>query len=75
VAANPVDVQPTSPGFFTAYPGGTARPLTSALNYNTGQIRANNAILPIGVAGDVAVFCGQGLGTAHLIVDVNGYFR
>jgi len=47
---------------------------SSTINYSAGQIRANNAIIALGAAGDVQVFCGQGFGTADLIIDVNGYF-
>lgn len=68
--------QPTTgPGFLTLYPGGTPRPLAATINYNAGKTRANNAIIPLGVAGDITVRCGQGSGTAQLIVDVNGYFE
>jgi len=33
---------------------------SSTINYSAGQIRANNAIIALGAAGDVLVFCGQG---------------
>jgi len=76
VALNVVAVQPSDgPGFFTLYPGGSSLPLASTINYSAGQIRANNAIIPLGVGGDIAVRCYQGLGTAHLIIDVSGYFQ
>jgi hypothetical protein len=45
------------------------------LNYSSGQTRANNAVVSLGAAGDIAVRCGQGSGTAHVVVDVNGYFQ
>jgi len=46
------------------------------MNFRTGQIRANNAMLllatdgtgKIGVKNDAA-------GSVHLVVDVNGYFK
>jgi len=76
LSVNVAAVTPTTgPGFFTLYPGGTPRPLFSTINYSAGQIRANNAIVTLGAAGDVAVYCGQGSGTAHLVIDVNGYFQ
>jgi len=68
--------RPTAgPGFLTLYPGGTALPLASTLNYRIGITRANNAIVPLGAGGEVIVHCGQGGGTADLVVDVNGYFQ
>jgi hypothetical protein len=76
LSVNVVAVTPTTgPGFFTVYPGGTPRPLFSTINYSAGQIRANNAIVTLGAAGDISVYCGQGSGTAHLVIDVNGYFQ
>ena len=68
--------QPTTgPGFFSLYAAGTSLPLVSTLNYSSGQTRANNAIVPLGAGGDVAVRCGQGSGTAQIVIDVNGYFQ
>jgi Right handed beta helix region/Immunoglobulin I-set domain/PKD-like domain len=75
VSLNVTVVQPTAPGYFTLYPGGTMLPLVSVLNYSTGQIKANNAVTPLSEAGTLSVFCGQGSGTAHLLIDVNGYFE
>lgn len=57
------------------YPGGTALPLVSTINYRASQTRANNAVARLGAAGDIAVRCDQASGTVHLIVDVNGYFE
>jgi hypothetical protein len=75
VSLNVTVVQPTTSGYFSLYPGGTPLPLVSALNYAVGQIKANNAITPLSEAGTLSVFCGQGSGTAHLLIDVNGYFE
>jgi hypothetical protein len=76
VAINVTVTQPTTgPGRFTVYTGGSTLPATSTLNYNNGQTRSNNAVVPLGTAGDMTVFCGQGSGTAHLVVDVVGYFQ
>jgi hypothetical protein len=76
VSANVVVTQPTTgPGFLTGYPAVTELPLFSTINYGAGQTRANNAVLSLGAAGDLAIHCGQATGTAHVIVDVNGYFQ
>jgi hypothetical protein len=76
VSVNVVAVSPTAgPGFLTVYPGGATLPVSSTINYTTGQIRANNSIAPLGVLGDVTVHCGQGSGTTHVVIDVNGYFQ
>src|ERR1700737_4575953 len=65
----------TGPGFLTLYPGGLSLPLVSTINYRAGQTRANNGIVSLGAAGAIAVHCGQGAGTTHLVIDVNGYFQ
>jgi hypothetical protein len=75
VSLNVTVTEPTAAGYLSLYPGGTALPLVSALNYSPGQTRANNAIAPLGAGGSLAVYCGQSSGTAHVIIDVNGYFE
>lgn len=75
VAINIAVTQTTGPGFLSLYPGGTSLPLASTLNYSSGQTRANNAIVALGTAGDIAVRCGQGSGTAQAVIDVIGYFQ
>jgi hypothetical protein len=76
LSVNVVSIGPTSgPAFLTGFPGGMPRPLISTVNAGAGQIRANNAILTLGGAGDISVYCGQGSGTADVVIDVNGYFQ
>jgi hypothetical protein len=75
VAVNLTVTQPSNPGFLTLYPGGQPRPLASFINYAPGQTRANNAILTLNPAGELAVFCGQGEGSTHFILDLSGYFQ
>ncbi len=75
-ALNVTVVSPTTgPGFLTVYPAGAPLPLASMLNYNQGAIRANNAIIQLGSGGSITVFCGQGSGTADLVIDTVGYFQ
>jgi hypothetical protein len=50
-------------------------PLASIVDYSFGQTRANNAILTLGPSGDFQIWCGQGSGTADVVVDVVGYFQ
>ncbi len=76
VAVNIAVTQPTNgPGFLTLFPAGSPRPLFSSINYNAGQTRANNAVIPVNASGAISVFCTQGGGTVHLVLDVNGYFQ
>lgn len=76
VAVNVAVTQPTNgPGFLTLYPAGQPRPLASSINFRVGQTRANNAILALSGSGALSVYCFQGAGTTHLIIDVTGYFQ
>jgi hypothetical protein len=65
---------PTSQGNLRVFASGTPAPAISTLNYVAGLTRANNAVAPLGSAGQVAVRCAPA-GTAHVVVDVNGYFQ
>jgi hypothetical protein len=71
VAANITVTESAAPGFVTAWPAGTARPLVSNINtMRSGQTVPNAAIVPLG-ADDLALFTQSG---AQLIVDVNGWY-
>lgn len=86
VSANVTVVQPTAPGHLRLWPADTDIPGTSVINFSTGQVRANNAILPLAAApadpgqddrsGQILIepFLAGG-GTVHVILDVNGFFQ
>jgi hypothetical protein len=76
VAVNATVISPGGSGFLKTYPTGCLVPATSTLNFGTGQTRANNAVLALGTNGQVAVLPSvTGSGTAHLALDVVGYFE
>jgi streptogramin lyase len=75
VAYNFTITQPTGQGDLRTVPGGGTLPLVSTMNWRAGQTRANNAITPLGLSGDITVHVDQASGTVDLIIDVNGYFR
>lgn len=76
ISINATVIQPTSGGYLTLYPGGTSTPLASTINFGAGQIKANNAIVPLGAGGTLSVLAGMGGGnTVHFVLDVNGYFQ
>ena len=75
ISINITVTQPTSLGFLTLFPGGTAAPLASNINFRAGQTRANNDIVPLGTNGTLSVVDGQATGTTDFILDVNGYFQ
>ena len=75
VAVNLTVTQPTVQGNLRLYPADQGLPSTSTLNYTAGQTRANNAIVGLSPSGELAVHCSQASGTAHVILDVAGYFE
>lgn len=75
VALNVTVTEPGAPGNLRLYPGGSM-PATSTVNYAAGQTRANNAIVPLSVMGNLTAYASQAAGTSlHLIIDVSGYFE
>jgi hypothetical protein len=74
VFLNVTVVSPTVTGNLRIYPTGTPLPTVSALNYAGGQTRGNNGIFKLGPGGQINVRAAQGSGTAHVVIDVAGYF-
>jgi hypothetical protein len=64
--------EPGAAGFVTVFPCGAARPLASNVNFVAGSTVANSVVSGVGSNGRVCVFT---LVAAHLVVDVNGYFK
>ena len=70
VIVNVTAVSPSAGGYLTVYPGGTARPTASNVNYKPAQTVANQAIVKVSSAGQITVFTSA---KTHLLVDVTGY--
>ena len=69
-------VTPNAAGNLVAWPGGAA-PTISVLNWDAGAIAlGNGTIVPLSVTGSLSVQINAAVGnaTAHLVIDVNGYF-
>ncbi len=62
----------TASSYLTVYPAGSARPLTSDLNWVGGQTVANLVVVGLGPNGVVSL-TGAG-GTADVVVDVDGWY-
>ena len=76
VAVNLAVTLPTGRGYLNAYAASlSAPPTTSVLNFSAGNTRANNAVVELSPAGEIAVFNGMASGTTHLVLDVVGYFE
>lgn len=78
VALNVTVVQETEMGDLRLYPAGGALPTASAINFTANHAKANNAVIPLGTSGQIAVRCDMGAGSTgstHFLVDVLGYFQ
>jgi hypothetical protein len=73
VFLNATIVSPTDTGNLRIFPTGGQVPVASANNFAAGQIRGNNGVYTLDALGRFDVRL-QPVGTAHLVVDVAGYF-
>jgi hypothetical protein len=74
VSLNLTVTEPTAAGNLRLYPAGTSA-VVSNINYVAGQTRANNTTVNLSDAGALIVHCAQASGTAHFVLDVNGYYE
>ena len=61
-------------GFVSVYPcasTSTAKPDVSNMNFGNGQTLANAVTVPVSAGGYICLYV---YGTAHLLVDANGYY-
>lgn len=70
VSLNVTVVGPSTPGYVTAYPCGTDRPLTSNVNFVATQVVPNAVLSGVGAGGRVCIFTSA---TTNLVVDLNGW--
>ena len=77
VAMNVTVTQPSGGGFLTVWPGGSARPATSSVNFEAGESVPNLVMVGVGAAGEILIhdFLYLETGTTHVIVDVVGYYQ
>jgi hypothetical protein len=75
VAVNLAVVTPSNSGDLRVYPAGGAVPLASAINFRSGIVRANNAIIPLSASGQISVQCDMPSGGTNFFFDVFGYFQ
>ncbi|MBC8647368.1 MAG: hypothetical protein H7X85_09415 [Thermoanaerobaculia bacterium] len=74
IAVNVTVTGASQPGFLRVYAADESSVSTSTINYRAGLTRSNNAVIRLDNSGAVAAYCGQGGGTAHVLLDVFGYF-
>ncbi len=64
-------IDPSAPGYLTAFPAGGTMPTSSVVNYSTGVTVANSAIIPVGANGDIAIYASAG--GPNIAIDAVGY--
>ena len=72
VALNVTATEPTMSSFLTVFPATVPRPTASNLNMSPGATVSNMVIVPVGANGRVSIF--NLAGSAHVVVDVLGWF-
>jgi hypothetical protein len=70
VVLNVTVVNPTAPGYVTAYPAGAAQPFASNIDFVAGEVVPNLVEVGVGALGDVSLFSSAG---TDVVVDVEGY--
>ena len=75
VALNVTVVEPGAPGHVNLFPAAGPPPATSVVSFRAGQTRASNAIVSLDAAGEIAVLLGTTSASAHLVLDVVGFFE
>jgi hypothetical protein len=64
-------VDPTTPGWVAVHPSEATANLVSDVNFGTGDIVANQVLVPVGPDGSILIT--NGIGSADVVVDVTGY--
>jgi hypothetical protein len=75
IAINVTVVEETDVGDLRLYAAGGAVPSASTINFTANHVRANNAIIPLGAGGAIAVQTDMPTGTTQFLFDVTGYFK
>ncbi len=72
VVVNVTITQATAGSYLTVFPAGTARPVTSDLNFGVNWTIANQAVAGLGSGGQIAIYNNGG--NVHVILDVEGWY-
>ena len=76
VSLNVTVTQPVASGSLSLFPGGTSLPTASAISFGAGRTRANNSLMALAADGSGTLSVqNASAGSAHLILDVNGWFE
>jgi hypothetical protein len=73
VAINVTVAHPTAASYLSVYPGGTARPGTSNLNFVAGQTIPNLVMVPLGPGNTITFY--NAAGTVNVLGDLVGDYK
>jgi hypothetical protein len=70
-------VSPGAGGDIRLFPAGIDSPVTSAINFDPGVVRAGNAVIALGTSGQMTALCDMAgsAATTHFVIDVYGFFQ
>jgi hypothetical protein len=75
IVANVTAVEPSGAGHLVLYASNLpTTPVTSTVNFNAGQARANFALIALPTDGSGTLLALSPVATTHLLIDVSGYF-
>ena len=72
VFLNVTVTEPQASGYLTVFPAGEPRPATSNLNFVTNLTVPNMVLVKVGANGFISILNANS-GTAHIVVDIQGY--
>lgn len=75
ISVNVTVVGPSLEGVLRLWPANLVSPQVGVVYYSPDQTRANNSLLPVDSTTSLAIMAVQTSGTAHGVVDINGYFE
>jgi hypothetical protein len=61
--------------FFSVNPGEDASYTASTANFAAGLDIANASVVKLDSSRQIKVFCGGDVGSAHVIIDIVGYYQ
>ena len=75
VALNLTVTGPTGNGHLRLQAADLPLPLASAINFQAGLTRANDAVVGLDASASFLIYVGMPSGSVHVVVDVVGYFQ
>jgi hypothetical protein len=72
VVVNVTITSPTATGWVSVYPAGVALPLSSTIDFQANQTKANLTVVAVGKSGQISIY--NVTGWTQVLVDVEGWY-